>query len=220
MQIDQNQGYARNCRKAISDLQINGGNDALIASRNHELTGYETKIAECEKALITIGPCPLVNCVKHHEINKVVEIAEHGQYKLSTNFTPQKTPKPTISPNLAKTNAMLAEFAENDRKLLEISYKTVSRKNAAKPLTEEIKTAIETSNKFQLLMDVEEEDIPTEPPKTFIPAINLKLTNDYNLTLQEISRNDPETTNKYDRGYIKITPSSLEDIEKIIDLSQ
>ncbi|GBN88120.1 hypothetical protein AVEN_250274-1 [Araneus ventricosus] len=112
---------------------------------------------------------------------------------------------------------MLAEFAENDRKLLEISYKTVSRKNAAKPLTEEIKTAIETSNKFQLLMDVEEEDIPTEPPKTFIPAINLKLTNDYNLTLQEISRNDPETTNKYDRGYIKITPSSLEDKEKIID---
>ncbi|GBO14113.1 hypothetical protein AVEN_204490-1 [Araneus ventricosus] len=109
---------------------------------------------------------------------------------------------------------MFAEFVRRGRELSENSFKVVSRKNAAKPRSIENKSEIETSNKFQHLMDVEEQETLTEPPKTFIPAINLKLTNDYNLTLQEISRNHPETTNKYDRGYIKITPNSLEDREK------
>ncbi|GBN49926.1 hypothetical protein AVEN_210062-1 [Araneus ventricosus] len=41
--IDENQAFAQNCRKAIRDLQINGGNVALIGSRNNELLTYEKK---------------------------------------------------------------------------------------------------------------------------------------------------------------------------------
>ncbi|GBM20493.1 hypothetical protein AVEN_61039-1 [Araneus ventricosus] len=217
MQIDQNQGYAQKCRKAISDLQMNGGNEALIESRNHELVGYETKIAECEEALIATGPCPVSTCTKHHETAKDVEMAEHGQYKFTTGFSPQKKSKHSIPSNLSETNALLAEFARQDELLSDYSFKVVSRKNAAKPHTIENKSEIEISNKFQHLMDVEDQEKLTEQPKIFVPTINLKLTSDYNLTLQEISRNHPETTNKYDRGYIKITPNSLNDREKILE---
>ncbi|GBM12194.1 hypothetical protein AVEN_21003-1 [Araneus ventricosus] len=41
--IDRNQVFAQNCRKAIRDLQIYGGNDALIASRNNKLLTFERK---------------------------------------------------------------------------------------------------------------------------------------------------------------------------------
>ncbi|GBO28537.1 hypothetical protein AVEN_98802-1 [Araneus ventricosus] len=125
----------------------------------------------------------------------------------------KKKSNPLISPRLAETNAMLTNFDKQDRDLSENSFKVVSHK----PRPIENKSEIETSNKFQHLMDVEEQENLTELPKIFIPAINLKLTIDYNLTLQEISRNHPETTNKYDLGYIKITPNSLEDREKILD---
>ncbi|GBN12828.1 hypothetical protein AVEN_215692-1 [Araneus ventricosus] len=173
-------------------------------------------IAECEEALSSLRPCPLVKCTRHHEITKDDEMVEPGQYVLSTNFSPHKNPKTTKSRHLSKTNTMLDEFDKNDRETSENSIKTVSRKNAAKPRAEEKKTVIETLNKFQL-MDVEEQENLTEHPKIIIPAINLKLSDDYNLTPQEISRNHPETTNKYDRGYIKISPNSLGDRDKIID---
>ncbi|GBL92038.1 hypothetical protein AVEN_60791-1 [Araneus ventricosus] len=206
MQIDKNQEFAQNCRKTINDLQNNGSNESLITSRNHELKGYETHIAECEEALRTIGPCPLVNCTKHHEITKDVEIAEQGQYSISTGVSPHKNPNPNKSPSFAKTSAMLAKYNNIDRKLSENSFKIVSRKNAAKPRSEENKSEIETSNKFQHLLDVEEQDTLTETPKILILAINLKLSNDYNLTLQEIFRNHPETTNKYDLSLYQNLP--------------
>ncbi|GBN71498.1 hypothetical protein AVEN_33694-1 [Araneus ventricosus] len=140
-----------------------------------------------------------------------------GQYVASTNLSPTENPKITKNPSLSKTNAMLSEFDKNDQELSEKSFKTVSRKNAEKPLTEETKTVIENSNKFQHLMDVEDQDNLNDLQKIFINAINFKLTDDYNLTLQEISRNHPETTNKYDCGYIKISINSIEDRDKIID---
>ncbi|GBM35556.1 hypothetical protein AVEN_106776-1 [Araneus ventricosus] len=68
--IDKNQAFAQNCRKAIRDLQINGGNAALIASRNNELLSYEKKIEESEAVLISIGLCPVMSCTKHHEARK------------------------------------------------------------------------------------------------------------------------------------------------------
>ncbi|GBM55360.1 hypothetical protein AVEN_111751-1 [Araneus ventricosus] len=46
----------QSCRKAITDLQNNDSNEALITSRNHELIGYETKIAECEEARDICAP--------------------------------------------------------------------------------------------------------------------------------------------------------------------
>ncbi|GBM75837.1 hypothetical protein AVEN_251654-1 [Araneus ventricosus] len=56
-----------------------------------------------------------------------------------------------------------------------------------------------------------------DSPKENIPAVNLKITEDYNLTLQEISRNFPETINLYDRRYITIPSNSIEERTKIIE---
>ncbi|GBM60805.1 hypothetical protein AVEN_68404-1 [Araneus ventricosus] len=205
--IDVNQGFAQKCLKVISDLQINGGNETLIESRNNELKAYESRVTENEEALITIGPCPIPTCTKHHEVTKDVEMAEHGQYNIQTTIPPVYSILTLNHLNPLKT----------DSKATENPFKVVTRKNAAKPRPTENTPEITTSNKFQHLMETEEQENLTEPPKISIPAINLKLTSDYNLTLQEISRNHPETTNKYDRGYIKITPNSYEDREKILD---
>ncbi|GBM07961.1 hypothetical protein AVEN_232396-1 [Araneus ventricosus] len=187
---------------------MSGENESLINSRNHEIKTYEMKIAECEGVLIPLGPCPLITCIRHHEPTKDVEMVEPGQYVVSTNFSPTKITKNLIP---SKTNALISEFDRNDRELSEKSFKTVSRKNATKQHSVETKTEIETSNKFQHLMDAEDQINLSDHQKTFIPAINLKLTDDYTLTRQEISRNHPETTNKYDRRYIEISPNSLED---------
>ncbi|GBL95811.1 hypothetical protein AVEN_732-1 [Araneus ventricosus] len=77
--IDKNQDFAQKCRKAIREILINGGNEALVSSRNNELLSYEAKIAESEAALISIGPCPVMSCTKHHEAVKDVEMDETGQ---------------------------------------------------------------------------------------------------------------------------------------------
>ncbi|GBN98344.1 hypothetical protein AVEN_131915-1 [Araneus ventricosus] len=67
-------------------------------------------------------------------------------------------------------------------------------------------------------MDTTENNISIDPEiKISIPDINLKLSSDYNLTIQEIVRNLPETTCKCNRGYIRISPHSLEDRDKIIE---
>ncbi|GBN45106.1 hypothetical protein AVEN_138586-1, partial [Araneus ventricosus] len=96
-------------------------------------------------------------------------------------------------------------------------FKIVSPKNSAKIQLVETKSPIEISNKYQNLIGLEEQDKENAPPKISIPAINLKINDDYNLTLQEISRNFPNTESKYDRGYIGILPHFLEDRSKIIE---
>ncbi|GBM80937.1 hypothetical protein AVEN_243228-1 [Araneus ventricosus] len=72
--IDKNQDFAQKCRKAIREIMMNNGNDALISSRTNELLSYEAKIAESEAALISIGPCLVMSCTEHHEAVKDVEM--------------------------------------------------------------------------------------------------------------------------------------------------
>ncbi|GBN84926.1 hypothetical protein AVEN_61192-1 [Araneus ventricosus] len=79
------------CCKAIREILINGGNEALVASRNNELQSYEKKIDESEDALISIGPCPVLSCTKHHETSKDVQMDEMDQY-VDSDFKP-------VSPN-------------------------------------------------------------------------------------------------------------------------
>ncbi|GBN05705.1 hypothetical protein AVEN_139091-1 [Araneus ventricosus] len=147
--IDVNQGFAQKCRKVISDLQINGGNQALIESRNNELKTYESRVTENEEALITIGPCPIPTCTKHHEVTKDVEMAELGQYNIQTTTT--------FNQNYLKP-------LKTDSKPTENPFKVVTRKNAAKPRPTENTPEITTSNKFQHLIETEEQENPTEPP--------------------------------------------------------
>ncbi|GBN20090.1 hypothetical protein AVEN_112102-1, partial [Araneus ventricosus] len=123
-------------------------------------------------------------------------MADAGQY---SNY-PLPT-SPTISPTkLTHSN----------------DYKQVSPKKAARHPIVAPKTSIETTNRFQNLMDTTDNDNSNTPQiKISIPDINLKLSADYNLTIQEISRNFPETICKYNRGFIRISPHSHDDREKI-----
>ncbi|GBM83731.1 hypothetical protein AVEN_261317-1 [Araneus ventricosus] len=101
-------------------------------------------------------------------------------------------------------------------------FKIVSPKNSAKIWPEESKSPIETSNKSSNnhlnFMKSEEQDKEISPPKVSIPAIKIKINDDYNLTLQEINRNFPSIENKYDCGYIMILPYSPDARTKIIEL--
>ncbi|GBN78186.1 Nucleic-acid-binding protein from transposon X-element [Araneus ventricosus] len=98
-------------------------------------------------------------------------------------------------------------------------FKNVPNRKAAKLRKIELGSPIKTANKFNALLNVEDQEMQCNvvPPREIVPAINLKITDDYNLTLQEISRNFPETDNHYVRGYIRISPNSSEVRTKIIE---
>ncbi|GBM00122.1 hypothetical protein AVEN_176370-1 [Araneus ventricosus] len=156
---------------------------------------YLTEIEEAENELMKLGPCPNPSCSRHHETTKNTEMIEAGQYPLPKTPTPSPT-------NLTSLDG----------------FRQVPPKKAARIQIEKPNSPIKTNNRFENLMDISEnlnaEDTQT---KISVPDINLKITDDYNLTIQEIARNFPETICKYQRGYIKISPHSLEDRDKIIE---
>ncbi|GBN35997.1 hypothetical protein AVEN_86955-1 [Araneus ventricosus] len=170
--------------------QISCGNEALIASRNNKLLTFEKKIEECEGVLISIGPCPIMN-------------EYYSRHHESTKDV-----------EMAETGQYVGSvpYTSSD-------FKIVSPKNSTKIRPVESKSPIETSNKYQNSMGLEEQDKENSPSKISIPTINLKINDDYNLTLQEINRNFPITEDKYDRVYIRILPYSLslDDRTKIIE---
>ncbi|GBN63639.1 hypothetical protein AVEN_85873-1 [Araneus ventricosus] len=100
-------------------------------------------------------------------------------------------------------------------------FKRVPPRKAAKQRKLELNSPIKTENKFKILLSSEEQEMQCpaqiDSPKENIPAVNLKITEDYNLTSQEISRNFPETINLYDRGFIRISRNSIEGRTKIIE---
>ncbi|GBN04744.1 hypothetical protein AVEN_253290-1 [Araneus ventricosus] len=155
------------------------------------------ELAQAEKALMELESRPDPRSSTHYEQTTNTEMEEAGQY---ANYPLPKSPTPPCI--LTNSNA----------------FQKVSPKKAARPQLEKSNPPIDTSNRFQNLMDTTENNISTDPEiKISIPDINLKLSNDYNLTIQEIVRNFPETTCKYNRGYIRISPHSLEDRDKIIE---
>ncbi|GBO44428.1 hypothetical protein AVEN_30328-1 [Araneus ventricosus] len=175
--IDKNQEYAGKCSEALRDMRLAGSNSAIINSKTNELNSYKKKVEESEAVLLSIGPCPVKRCPKHHETSmEEVMDTETGQYN------------------------------ENDPE-----FKIVSPKKAAKIQPELPKTPVKTANKYQELTN-----LPENNPQ--VPAINLKLDADYNLTLQEIHSMFPETENKLIKGFISIQPNSEENRQKIIDL--
>ncbi|GBM56266.1 hypothetical protein AVEN_151944-1 [Araneus ventricosus] len=186
--IDGCQAAARTFKKAMKQKR-----HSFTPKTNFEPV-YEEKLAEIAKAkasLKRIGPCPDPNCTKHHAQTKDIEMVVAGQY---SNY-----PLPTSPTKLTPIN----------------DFKQVFPKKDARPQIVKPKTSIETSNRFQNLMDTTDNDNSNAPQiKISIPDINLKLSADYNLTVQEISRNFHETICKYNRGYIRITLPIQHMIEK------
>ncbi|GBM97584.1 hypothetical protein AVEN_121407-1 [Araneus ventricosus] len=122
--IDKKSGlWYKHAVKVIRDLQINGGSAALIASRNNELLSYEKKIDESEAILISIGPCPVMSCSKHHEARKDDEMdTETGQYAADNSefkvVSPKKAAKnlPTLTKSPILTANKFQELANLGRK--------------------------------------------------------------------------------------------------------
>ncbi|GBM76905.1 hypothetical protein AVEN_153133-1 [Araneus ventricosus] len=209
--IDKNQRYAQNCRAAITALRKQGNNDAVIESRLHEFKNYEEKILNSEAMLKETGPCPIASCERHHAVNNEVEMvdavrsvgitSDHSAQSQFSDFSPFSSP---------------AKIQDN------FNFIPVPLRKAAKIRSLDPTPTISTENKFAKLSETdnlsEMENLnPNEPTKTHVPSINLKLSDDYNLTLQEICRRFPKTDNKYSRGFIQITPNSLEERLKIIE---
>ncbi|GBM23721.1 hypothetical protein AVEN_156562-1, partial [Araneus ventricosus] len=169
----------------------------LIANEEKRYEQALAELAEAEKALMELESRPDPRSSTPHEQTINTEMEEAGQY---ANYPLPKSPTPPCKPS--NSNA----------------FQKVSPKKAARPQIEKSNSPIDTSNRFQNLMDTTENNISIDPEiKISIPDINLKLSSDYNLTIQEIVRKFPETTCKYNRGYIRISPHSIEDRDKIIE---
>ncbi|GBN54080.1 hypothetical protein AVEN_140637-1, partial [Araneus ventricosus] len=165
---------ARDILKGCKDQHFAGETSSHYMN---ELNLTTEKIAKAEKEIQKLGPCPLLTCTRHHEPTNDYEMTEAGQYPLT------KSPTPPINLSYDKI------------------FKQVSPKKAARPQLGKSNPPIETSNRFQNLMDTTEINIINDKEiKISIPDINLKLSADYNLTIQEITRKFPETICKYNRG--------------------
>ncbi|GBM10256.1 hypothetical protein AVEN_49979-1 [Araneus ventricosus] len=209
--IDKNQRYAQNCRAAITALRKQGNNDAIIESRLHELKNYEEKILNSEAMLKETGPCPISSCERHHAVNNEVEMVDAVRSVGITSDHPAQSQFSDFSPFSSP-----AKIHDN------FNFIPVPLRKAAKMRCLDPIPIISTENKFAKLSETdnfsENENLTSkEPIKTHVPSINLKLSDDYNLTLQEICRQFPKTDNKYSRGFIQITPNSVEERLKIIE---
>ncbi|GBM62564.1 hypothetical protein AVEN_189494-1, partial [Araneus ventricosus] len=193
--IDDYQVKIDECRKTITAKQ----GDRTTVKQNKELIQqYLKNVTTCESFMMKFGPCPNPDCSRHHSTERDVVMDEAGQY---ANYPLPKSPTPSPT-NLTTPDG----------------FRQVPPKKAARIQIEKPNSPIKINNRFENLMDIS--DIPNAEDtqtKIFVPDINLKLTDDYNLTVQEIARKFPATICKYQRGYIRMSPHSLEDRDKIIE---
>ncbi|GBN90854.1 hypothetical protein AVEN_22700-1 [Araneus ventricosus] len=94
-----------------------------------------TELTQVEKALKELGTCPDPKCSKHHVQTRNIELEKAGQYPNSP------LPKSPFSPSKLSNS---------------IAFQKVSPKKAARPQLETSHSPIETSNRFQNLMDTTE----------------------------------------------------------------
>ncbi|GBO06610.1 hypothetical protein AVEN_32776-1 [Araneus ventricosus] len=194
----------KNIEEIIDELQVKAEKCRKSKKANIEkgaLQAYLEKIEEAEKQLMQIGPCPIPDCTRHHETAMDDVMLKAGQYYQYQNYPLPKTPTSPSKPTYSN------------------AFQMVSPEKAARPQLGKSQSPIDTANRFHNIMDTTENEIPNDTEiKISIPDINLKLSVDYNLTIQEITRKFPETICKYNRGYIRISPHSHVDRENIIEL--
>ncbi|GBN79831.1 hypothetical protein AVEN_218408-2-1, partial [Araneus ventricosus] len=155
-----------------------------------------------EAVLKDAGPCPRHHSVSGDAVSVGAVIGDsgldyfrkYGKYGIYSHSNSIKSQSSDLSPTTNKNSNQ-----EN--------FIPVPPRKAAKISSPDPTLAIPIKNKFEQLSESENlaemEDLtPKDPPKIHVPSINLKLSEDYNLTLQEICRQFPKTDNKYSRGFI------------------
>ncbi|GBN53761.1 hypothetical protein AVEN_128848-1 [Araneus ventricosus] len=155
--IDAKQSIIQQYNEHFRIIQKLKGSEEGVTRWRSFITDAEKQIEKSEAALMSLGPCPIPDCVRHHETPKDVEMVEHQQV-LNFNYTYGATGE----------------------------FKNVPLRKAAKQRIIELRSPIKTANKFNVLLNNDDQEMqcsaPLEPPKEIIPAINLKITEDYNLT--------------------------------------
>ncbi|GBO39146.1 hypothetical protein AVEN_113218-1 [Araneus ventricosus] len=123
-----------------------------------------------------------------------------------------------------KHHAALTHTIDTDKQVRSTSptddeFKIVPPRKAAKIRKSTELPEISTCNKFKELMEIDTESniSKTEETKIQIPAINLKIDANYNLTLQEINKLYPDTQNKLVKGFISIQETSNDRRNSIIE---
>ncbi|GBN44653.1 hypothetical protein AVEN_211196-1 [Araneus ventricosus] len=123
-----------------------------------------------------------------------------------------------------KLHTALINTMDTDKQVRSISptdddFKTVPARKAAKIMKSTELPEISISNKFKDLMEIDTDNnnSKTEETKIQMPAINLKIDANYNLTLQEINRLYPDTQNKLVKGFISIQATSNDHRNSIIE---
>ncbi|KAF8768410.1 hypothetical protein HNY73_021233 [Argiope bruennichi] len=124
----------------------------------------------------------------------------------------RRSPQP--SPQIPNSEINMVSPISQKQKNSQDNFQPVpSKKAAKKPRTEE-NFKFSTENAFSHLQ--EETDKTSKTPAT----ISLVIKENYNLILQEIMKNHPETENNFQNGYIQIKPKSENARQEIIQLLQ
>ncbi|GBN98048.1 hypothetical protein AVEN_272972-1 [Araneus ventricosus] len=160
--IDKNQGYAQNCRAAITALRKQGNNEAVIESRLHELNNYEEKTLNSEAMLRVTGPFPIKRCQRHHAVTNEVERVDAARSVGKTSATPY-------------AKSQFSDFSPFSSPIKNLdNFITVPLHKAAKIRPIDPIPAIITANKFANLNEIDklsktENATPNEP--TFLQLI-------------------------------------------------
>ncbi|GBN77151.1 hypothetical protein AVEN_15526-1 [Araneus ventricosus] len=163
----------------------------FISSKESEIARKEGVIANISGEINSISPCLLERCPIHCNTQAKNKRGADSQNK-SACSSPIKTKS-------AKTNEN-SNFITPSKRL---TTKHPQAQQSSQP-------QILLKNAFNGLTESSDEPKPL--------PINIRITENYNLLLQEINRKFPGTENKHSNGYIKTTPKNSDDYRDITKL--
>ncbi|GBO15612.1 hypothetical protein AVEN_28286-1 [Araneus ventricosus] len=168
------------------------------------------EVERCNEAMVSVdevialyGQCPVLNCTKH---SPVVNPDNHSEVDASSCTDKDTT---TLEDEPVQDTAPPGE-----EKTADDDFQLVSpRKAAGETHQEKEAMPVKTANMFKQLA---EETIQKDATKR-VPEINLKIIENCNLILKEITQQFPKTENRLRRDYIGIKADTEENRHKIIN---
>ncbi|GBN17165.1 hypothetical protein AVEN_263818-1 [Araneus ventricosus] len=77
--IDAKQSTIQQFNEHLRIIQKIKGSEEEVTRWRSYITDAEKQIEKSEAALMSLGPCPIPDCIKHHDTPKDVEMVEHQQ---------------------------------------------------------------------------------------------------------------------------------------------
>ncbi|GBO35827.1 hypothetical protein AVEN_267090-1 [Araneus ventricosus] len=168
---------------------------------------YKTCISQIDK-LHQAGQGNSAECIKltlhRNDIQEKIELLEDEIYRTGS------CPKQPCIIHQRETQVRSTRFSNE-------KFEVISPKKAAKIRKINSTPEIQLENKFEQLMEVDKQNDQDEVKKSEndIPAVNLLMDSNYNLTLQEIANKFPKTTNKLPPALL--SPQSMDSIKRAVN---